>query len=438
MARVRIPAEEDVYVERTPTSRLLHQQAREVMPGGTTRTSVFFEPYPLYIERGAGCRVWDADGVERLDFIGNYSALILGHAHPAVVAAIAGQAALGTAFAAANRHEVELAAELCRRVASLESVRLCSSGTEATMFALRLARAFTGRPRIARFEGGYHGSHDYALVGGGAPEAAADSSGLPPRVADEVVVLPYNATAEMERTLAAVGDEVAAVIVEPMLGSGGCIPADPDFLAALRELTRRRGIVLVFDEIISFRLAPGGAQERYGIAPDLTTLGKVIGGGLPVAAFGGRADIMAQMDPRGGGVPQAGTYNGHPLGMAAGLAALRELTPDVYDRLNRRGDELRSRLADVFAERAVPARVTGSGSLLAVHFTGVPVRDARAARAIDDSRRHDFFLGMLNEGILLAPRGMAALSTPMGDGEIETFLAAAARVADRMAARATD
>jgi glutamate-1-semialdehyde 2,1-aminomutase len=424
---------EAVYRRATPRSRALHERAAAVMPGGTTRTTTYFDPYPLYIERGEGCRVWDADGSERIDMIGNYSAMILGHAHPRVVDAIARQAARGTGFAAANPIEVELATVLCERVPSLDAVRFCNSGTEATMFALRLARAFTGRPKIARMEGGYHGTHDYAEVSthpdvtsAGPPDAPAaqpDSIGTPAWALDQVVVLPFNSPDAAEAIIRREGRDLAAVILEPIIGAGGVIAATPEFLRRLREVTRELGILLIFDEVISFRVAPGGAQQVYGVTPDLTTLGKIIGGGLPVAAFGGRADVMELLDPRHApGLAQGGTYNGNPLGMAAGVAAMRELTPDVYEELNRRGARVTEQLSEVFASHDVEVQVNGAGSLFALHFTATPVVDYRTKAAADQKKTRDLFLGLVNHGVLMAPRAMGALSTPMGEDDIQEFI----------------
>jgi glutamate-1-semialdehyde 2,1-aminomutase len=403
------------------------------MPGGTTRTTTYFEPYPLYIERGEGCRVWDPDGTERIDMLGNYTAMILGHAHPKVVEAIRQQAARGTGFAAANPVEVKLATLLCERVPSLDSVRFCNSGTEATMFAMRLARAFTGRPKLARIEGGYHGTHDYAEVSthpavseAGPPEAPLplpDSIGTPRWVLEQTVVLPFNNPDAAEAIIRREGKELAAVILEPIIGAGGVIAATVDFLERLRAVTREHGILLIFDEVISFRVAPGGAQQLYGITPDLTTLGKIIGGGLPVAAFGGRADVMELLDPRRQpNIGQGGTYNGNPLGMAAGLATMTELTPDVYEELNRKGDRVSEQLSEVFASHGVPVQVNGVGSLLALHFTDRPVVDYRTMAASDKKKTRDFFLALVNHGVLMAPRAMGALSTPMAEQEIQQFI----------------
>jgi glutamate-1-semialdehyde 2,1-aminomutase len=434
---------EATYRRTTPGSRALHEKAVTVMPGGTTRTTTYFDPYPLYIERGEGCRLWDVDATERIDMIGNYTAMILGHAHPKIVEAIAKQAARGTGFAAANPIEVKLATLLCERVPSLDAVRFCNSGTEATMFAMRLARAFTGRAKIARMEGGYHGTHDYAEVSthpvladaGPAddPVARPDSIGTPQWALEQTVVLPFNNADAAEVIIRREGSQLAAVILEPIIGAGGVIAASMEFLERLRQVTRELGILLIFDEVISLRVAPGGAQEMYGVTPDLTTMGKIIGGGLPVAAFGGRADVMDLLDPRlERNLAQGGTYNGNPLGMAAGLAAMTELTPDVYEDLNRKGARVAELLREVFATHAVPVQVNSAGSMFALHFTPEPVVDYRGVASGNKKQGRDFFLGLLNHGVLMAPRGMGALSTPMDEHDIQQFIdAVEAVVADQ-------
>ena len=381
---------ETTYRRQTPGSRALHESAVAVMPGGTTRTTTYFDPYPLYITRGEGCRIWDADGTERLDMLGNYTAMILGHAHPKVVEAIRKQAAQGTGFAAANPVEVKLAALLCERVPSLEMVRFCNSGTEATMFAMRLARAFTGRPKIARIEGGYHGTHDYAEVSThpnvseagppDAPIARPDSIGTPDWALERTVVLPFNNPDAAEAIIRREGRQLAAVILEPIIGAGGVIAATGEFLQRLRTVTKELGIVLIFDEVISFRVGPGGAQELYGVTPDLTTLGKIIGGGLPVAAFGGRADVMELLDPRRKpSLAQGGTYNGNPLGMAAGLAAIQS-AGQTAERPGAggepRGAARRVGHGDVRSARVSPRRSPAPD----------PLALQRASRGIDRAR----------------------------------------------------
>lgn len=311
------------------------------------------------------------------------------------------------------------------------------------MFAMRLARAFTGRPKVARMEGGYHGTHDYAEVSthpdvaaagpAEAPVAQPDSIGTPEWALDQVVVLPYNNPDAAEAIIRREAGELAAVILEPIIGAGGVIAATPAFLQRLRAVTQELGILLIFDEVISFRVGPGGAQEMYGITPDLTTLGKIIGGGLPVAAFGGRQDVMELLDPRRQpNLAQGGTYNGNPLGMAAGLAAMKELTPDVYAELNRKGERVAEQLSEVFASHDVPAQVNGVGSLLAMHFSDKPVVDYRSVAATDKRKMRDLFLGLVNHGALMAPRGMAAISTPMDEDVIQQFVDAVDEVVGEM------
>jgi glutamate-1-semialdehyde 2,1-aminomutase len=307
------------------------------------------------------------------------------------------------------------------------------------MFALRLARAFTGRRKIAKAEGGFHGTSEYAAVSvspdlhlaGDArtPASLAAARGVPDHVVEDVVVFPFNAIDATEAIVHGYADDLAAVIVEPVLGSSGMIPARREYLQALREITARTGVLRIFDEIITLRLAAGGAQSVYGVTPDLTVMGKIIGGGYPVAAFGGRAAVMALLDPEGGRppIPQSGTFNGNPIGMIAGLATLQQLTPAVYDRLNAMGDDLRQRLRDLFARKVVAAQVTGMGSLLNLHFTDAEVTDFRTMRCGDAARMRHVFFGLLNAGIFLAPRGMACLSTPMCEEEIGAFVRATER-----------
>lgn len=439
VAKVTVDPVVEQYLRANRRSKELNDHARGFLPGGITRTSVYFAPYPPYIERGVGCRIYDADGNERIDFLNNYTSLILGHSPPPVVAAVQAQLVRGSAFAAPTRQEGTLAEIICQRVPSVEQLRFANSGTEAAMFAMRVARAFTGRRKIAKAEGGFHGTSDHASVSvapdpsrageAGSPVPVPDTCGLPPSVLDDVVVFPFNDLEATEGIIRRHKDDLAAVILEPVLGVGGVIPARREYLDALREATRRYGIVLIFDEVISLRVAPGGAQAMYGVMPDLTVMGKIIGGGYPVAAFGGRADIMTLMDPQESrpSIPHSGTFNGNPIGMAAGIATLNELTPLAYDRLNALGEDLRGRLRAVFARRGLPAQVTGVGSLLNLHFTGAEVKDYRTARTGDAALLRKAFFGLLNEGIFIAPRGMACLSTPMGDAEIAAFVRATER-----------
>ena len=401
-----------MFESQSAVSHELWERALGSLPGGNTRTTIFHDPYPVYVARGEGCRVWDADGVERIDFISNYTSLILGHCHPRVVEAVQAQAARLMSVAAPNELEIELAERIRERLPSVELVRFANSGTEATMLALRAARAFTGREKIGVFAGGYHGSHDYAASIPGDVSVSPGGRGIPAAVADTVVVAPFG---DCEGTLAALephlGD-LAAVIVEPVLGAGGVVPATAGFLAFLRELTRDAGALLVFDEVISFRIGYHGAQGRLGVTPDLTTLGKIIGGGLPVGALGGRADVMALFDPRRDDrIGHGGTFNANPLTMAAGLATLDELTPERYDELEALVAEL---------EAGVNARTAASATAVASLFRiDLP----------DPSRLPDLHVALLAGGILMTQRGMGCLSTPMTSAEVDVFVEALAAAA---------
>lgn len=428
-----------LYLERTPGSRGHHEAARAYMPGGDTRSIAYWAPYPLYIASGGGCRIRDVDGHTYIDFVNNYTSLILGHAHPAVQAAMADQMPLGTAYAAGIPLQAELAAELCRRVPGVERLRFCNSGTEATLFALRAARAFTGRPKVIKMEGGFHGTHDAveysvhpdpAQAGpADAPVAVADTPGLPPGLAPDVLVAPYNDAAAVARLLAAHPGQVAAVLMEPVPGVAGYITPEPGYLEVVRDLTRRDGALLVFDEVQTLRVAPGGAQALYGVTPDLTAMAKIIGGGLPVGAFGGRAEIMELFNPaRPGFISHSGTFNGNALTVAAGLAVLRELTPAAYERLSSLGARLRAGLAAAYAAAGIRGCVTGVASLLNVHFAPGPIRNYRDAARAPKELYALVHLAMLNRGIYMAPRGMMNLSLPMGEAEVDAAVAAFAEV----------
>ena len=428
------------YRAKSARSQLLHEEARRVMPGGNSRTTTFFDPYPFYVAQGSGARVWDVDGVERLDFNGNYTSLILGHAPAPVISAIQEAATYGVSFPGPTEHEVRLAELLCRRIPSLERVRFTNSGTEATMNAVRAARAYTGRHKIAKFEGAYHGTHDWVLVSvtpnpsrAGSrrrPRPVAWSEGIPPAVLKNVVVLPWNDPESCEKILARERKNLAAVLVDPLLGIGGIIPPAEGFLERLRARTEREGILLIFDEVISFRVAPGGAQERFGVRPDLTTLGKVIGGGLPIGVVGGRAEIMELFDPRGGHprLSHGGTFNANPITMAAGLATLAQLTPEAYQRLEALGNRLCAGIADILKRLEPRGQVTGVGSLFCLHWTDARVTDYRSSRPADPDAPLRVFVGLLTEGILLTQRGLGCCSLAMNDQDVDRFIQALAAV----------
>jgi len=383
------------------------------------------------MKEGTGCGITDVDGNAYLDLVNNYTSLIHGHARQEVVDAILDQAPKGLGFASPLELQVELARLLCLRIPSLKQVRFCNSGTEATLAAIRAAKAFTGRNKILKMEGGYHGSHDAAEISvapsldeAGLPEAPTprvECAGLFRGILTDVLVAPFNHIDAVRRMITTYGDDLAAIIVEPILGAGGTIPAEPDFLKFLRIATADCGALLIFDEIISFRISFGGAQESYCVQPDLTTLGKIIGGGLPVGAFGGRADVMALFDPRRGQLSHSGTFNGNALTMAAGIATLQLLTRKEIARLNKLGNQLRDQLRKSFSDIGLPGQVTGSGSLAAWHFTDSVVMDYRGAAAANRSLHHPIHLSLLNKGMFTMPRGAICLSTAMGTEDVDLF-----------------
>ncbi len=406
----------------------LMERARRLFPGGVSSPVRAFGAVggePRVIERGRGARVWDADGHGMIDYVGSWGPMILGHAHPAVLRAIEAAAARGTSFGAPSPGEVELAEEVVAAMPSIERLRFVSSGTEAAMSALRVARAFTGRDRIVKMAGGYHGHADALLVqaGSGASGHRA-SAGVTEGAARDTLVAVYN-DLESAWELLRHGD-VAAVIVEPIAANMGVVPPSPGYLDGLRELTARHGALLIFDEVITgFRVGRGGAQERYDVTPDLTVLGKIIGGGLPVGAYGGRAEIMALIAPEGP-VYQAGTLSGNPLAMAAGLATLGELTPSVYEALEMFGAALEDGLAQAAADAGASVRINRVGSLLTVFFD-------------DDARFARFFHAMLDAAVMLPPSQQEAWFISAAHGEVE--LAAtldAARRAFAVAVAATE
>jgi glutamate-1-semialdehyde 2,1-aminomutase len=392
-----------------PRSHELFAEAQRYIPGGVNSPVRAFRAVggePLFIERGAGCRVWDADGNAYIDYVASWGPLILGHAPPAVVEAVSAAARHGTSFGAPTRREVELARLVRERMPSVELVRFVNSGTEATMSALRLARAFTGREKIIKFEGCYHGHADGLLARAGSGQLTLglpDSPGVPAAAAAGTLTARFNDLASVEALFRAQPDEIAAVIVEPVAGNMGVVPPTEGFLEGLRRLTERYGALLVFDEVITgFRVAPGGAQERYGVVADLTCLGKVIGGGLPVGAYGGRRDIMELVAPLGP-VYQAGTLSGNPLAMAAGHATLAALDAAAYARLDALGAQLGEGLADAARRAGVPAYGARVGSMLTLFFTGEPVVDFASAKRADTARYARFFHGMLERGFAFAP-----------------------------------
>jgi len=408
-------------------SASLFERAEKVIPGGVNSPVRAFRAVggdPVFIRRAGGARVYDCDGNSYVDYLSSWGPLILGHAHPAVVEAITRAAADGTSYGLPTEREVEMAEILVSAFPAMDQVRLVSSGTEATMSALRLARAFTGRDRIVKFEGGYHGHGDALLAKAGSGLATFGIPGSPgvPRVfAELTATLPYNEEEAVRTFLESRGDTVAAVIVEPVAGNMGVVPPAPGFLESLRDLTAAKGIVLIFDEVITgFRLAFGGCQTLSGIAPDLTCLGKIVGGGLPVGAFGGKREIMEMLAPVGP-VYQAGTLSGNPLAVAAGLAVLKILKEkNPYEDLERKTAGLCGDLSRIFEEGGIPTRVNRAGSMFTVFFQPGDVRDFATASKSDTVRFSRFFRAMAANGVLFPPSQFEAAFLSVAHGTEET------------------
>lgn len=403
------------FAERNPKSELEYEHATQVMPGGNTRSVLFYTPFPLAIGRGEGCRLWDADGHEYIDFIAEFTAGIYGHSNPVIRRAIHDALDRGINLSGHNLLESKLARLVCDRFPSLDAVRFTNSGTEANLMAIAASKIHTGRSKIVVFKGGYHG--------GVLTFAKGDN---PVNVPHDYLLAEYNDLQSVHALFAAHPDGIAAVIVEPMQGASGCIVGQREFLAGLREVTAESGAVLIFDEVMTSRLAPGGLQEALGIHADLTTLGKYIGGGMSFGAFGGCASIMAQFDPRHPhATPHAGTFNNNVLTMAAGAAGLSELyTPAAAKELNARGDRLRSTLNAICAEHEAPLQFVGRGSLTNLQAGTHAIHSVSDLLAVGNGIKDLFFFHMIEHGIYLARRGFIVLSLPIADVEIERFASA--------------
>ena len=414
------------YAAGNPKSREMFVRAKESLPGGNTRTGVYIDPFPIYADYGEGTYLYDLDGHRLLDFVNNNTALPLGHAHPEIVAALQAQVARGTGFSRPMALEVEMAELLRARMPALEKVRFCSSGTEAVLNALRVARAFTGRTKIAKFEGAYHGVDDTALVSflpplgpelgpENKPQGVASTAGLMAHTLAETVVLPFNDIEACAQIIEAHGAELAAVIIDPLSTAVGLTLPEDGFLTKLRALTDRIGALLIFDEIVSFRFGPGGTHTVYEVRPDLICFGKVISGGTPGAVFGGRADAMDLYDPASGArIQQSGTFNANPIAMVAGYKTLQMLTAEAYAQMGALAERAAQGLRAAFAEAGVAAQVVVAGSMLRIFFLERVPRNFREA-ARDDGQLHRWlFFALLNRGIYTRMGGNISLVTEVG------------------------
>jgi len=414
----RLAALRSAYIARHPASAAQYEAACAHLPGGNTRSVLFYEPFPLAIVKGQGARLWDADGHEYTDLLGEFTAGVYGHSNPVIRAAIDAALDQGINLSGHNLLESRLAALVSGRIPSMQRLRFTNSGTEANLMALASAIAFTGRRKVLVFKGGYHGSV-LSFANGGSPI----------NVPHEFIVSRYNDLAHARSLIEGNAAHLAAILVEPMQGAGGCIPGEPDFLRGLRDAAQAVGAMLIFDEVMTSRLSPGGRQQLLGITPDLTTVGKYIGGGMSFGAFGGRADVMALFDPRRPGhLPHAGTFNNNVLSMSAGIAGLGQLyTAEAAVALNQRGDALRERLNALCREHGAELQFTGLGSLMNLHATSRPIRGVEDLPTDGQPLRDAFFFHLLEQGFYIARRGFISLSLPLTDDDLARFAQAVER-----------
>ncbi|MGY9071361.1 MAG: aspartate aminotransferase family protein [Acidimicrobiales bacterium] len=425
------------YPDLTSRSAELYSRGRRVIPDGASRSTVLIRPHPIYVESGDGAWVTDVDGNRYLDCNNNFTSIILGHGDPTIASAVRKQLDLGTAFSLASETEIALAELLMDRMRAADQVRFCNSGTEAVMGAIKAARAFTGRPMIVKVEGSYHGTYDHAEASLGsdpsnwgaaaAPETVVYSEGAPDTIADEVAVIPFNDAEAADVIIRRCGDRLAGVLVDLMPSRVGMPAVDPEFIEAFVTAAHDVGALVILDEVITFRLAPGGAQSLYGVEPDLTALGKIIGGGFPVGAVAGRAEVMSVFEAVNGAraaVPSGGTYTANPVTMTAGLACMHQLTGDAFDRLDQIGENVRSGLRSVFAASGLRWQVTGAGSLFRIHPHDRQVRSYREAHhTSDESATMEALQQRLLEGeVYFSSYGMGCMNLATSDADVAHLL----------------
>ena len=385
-------------------SQELFEESKKIIPGGVSSPVRAFKPYPFFVAKGEGSHIYDVDGNSYIDHCLAYGPLILGHADKTVVSDLTNQLTMGTAYGAPTENEIKLSREVINRIPSAEMVRFTNSGTEATMSAIRVARGFTKRDKIVKFEGAYHGAHDYCLVKGGSGAACLpDSLGIPVDTTKNTLTVPFNDEEALTELIEKEGENIACIIMEVVMGNIGCVEPKEGYLEFLRKITEENGIVLIFDEVITgFRLATGGAQEYYGVTPDMTTLGKIVGGGLPMGAFCGKKEIMELVAPNGP-VYQAGTFSGNPISVQAGLSTLKQLNKDFYTSLNKKGEFLRSNIHDIVDELSLDISPVGLGSMFQIYFNPNEVTNYAEAQESDSERFLVYFRQLLKEGVFIPP-----------------------------------
>ena len=428
------------YVSKTPSSRTLYERAKKVLPGGVSYGIRYFEPYPFYTARAKGSKLYDVDGNEYVDFWLGHTALILGHGHPIVIDAVRKQLQKGTHYGTCHELEIKLAEQVARMVPNVDMTRFTNSGTEANMYAIRLARAYTGKDKIAKFEGGWHGGYDALQVGVKYPFDVPESAGLTAGATRDTVVLPYNNSEAVTERLK--HEDVACIMVEPVLGGGGGVPAEKEFLQGLREYCDERGALLIFDEVITgFRLAPGGAQQHYGVKADIIALGKILGGGFPIGAFCGCREIMERLDTfvyqRPSCSFHGGTFAANPVTMTAGLTTLRLLeNGKLINRLNGAGTKVRKELSDIFETFEIDVQLTGAGSIFNTHFTRERVKDAIGAYRADRKQLISYDLALVANGLFFLPTHNGVLSSEHSKSDLEKLFAETEKYAKRAHANA--